>query len=226
MNKRLDLPCNGTPVYHPVGQPPVDITCSESSVQLYWKLHKRGGSARQQCGHYCYCTAHTVSKQSKLWCGICSYDAAAWKTERLAVMPACEQQFIVSFLVPAGLDKQYCRQVVPAWWSWPVDFWNFVSDTYIQIDGSSHWYGMHKASSQRIQKRDMKFNKAAVDKGARVVRVHAADVADTAALHAALSAVADGCNLVLSPAYATTYITYRNERVCYADAVQQQLSCY
>jgi hypothetical protein len=120
MNKRLDLPCNVTPVYHPAGQPPVDITCSESSAQLYWRLHKRGGSARQQCGHYCYCTAHTVSKQSKLWCGICSYDAAAWETERLAVMPACEQQLIVNFLVPEGLHKPYCRQVVPGWCSWPV----------------------------------------------------------------------------------------------------------
>lgn len=227
MNKGLDLACNDTPVYHPAGQLPVRITRSESSVQLFWRLHKRGGSARQQCGHYRYCTAHTVRKQSSLWCAICSYDAAAWKSEKLAVMPACEQQFIVNFLVPAGWDRQYCRQVAPDWWSWPADFWNFELDIYIQIDGSSHWCGMHDVPAETVQERDMMFTQVAVSKGARVVRVHAADVCNYAALHAAIAAAASGRKVVLSPAYATTNITWQSHTLCYVEVLQQQLSlCY
>lgn len=139
------------------------------------------------------------------------------------MLPAGELEFIMKFLCELGYDAQYCRQVVPGWWRWPVDFWNYELDIYIQIDGHCHWYGMRGCSSSRVQQRDLRFNKEAVKHNARVVRVHSADLVNQQQIQACLDAVAVGYRIVLSPAYATQCINPFGCRIGYVAAMRQQL---
>lgn len=139
------------------------------------------------------------------------------------MLPAGELEFIVNFLCALGCDVQYCRQVVPEWWHWPVDFWNYELDIFIQIDGHCHWYGMHRCTSGQVQQRDMEFNCEAYVHNARVVRVHTADICKTAQVQAAIDAAARGCKIVLSPSYALHFINPWGSDIKYVDAVQQKL---
>lgn len=66
------------------------------------------------------------------------------------MLPACELEFIRKFLCEVGYDLQYCRQVVPSWRDWPVEFWDYELGIFVQIDGHSHWYGMHRCSSKEV----------------------------------------------------------------------------
>lgn len=197
----------------------VSIYSSDCKHKLYWRLHHCGDDARNLCPHHRYSRAHSLSKQSDLWCAICSYSSTAWKTAELAIMPAGELAFIKEFLQATGTDVQYCRQVVPGWWSWPVDFWNFEEDLYIQVDGHVHWYGMHGCDSKTVQQRDLEFNRLAYTNNARVVRVHIADVNSTAQLAAAIHAAKVGCRIVLTPSYASQKISPKGLDVKYPNAV-------
>ena len=141
----------------------------------------------------------------------------------MAVMPKGEVDFIREFMHATGTDLQYCRQVVPDWWPWPVDFWNLESNVYIQVDGHMHWYGMHGCSSSEVQKRDMAFNKKAFTSDARVVRVHTADISSTQRLAAAIESARDGCRIVLTAAYATQLISPDSVEVKYVAALQETL---
>lgn len=138
-------------------------------------------------------------------------------------MPAGELEFIQKFLCELGCDIQYCRQVVPDWWDWPVDFWNYELDIYIQIDGHCHWYDMRGASREEVQSRDLRFNVMAVQKNARVVRVHSVDIGNPQHIQAALAAVEAGYKIVLSPAYATQYIKHSDCEMYYVTAMQDML---
>jgi hypothetical protein len=164
-----------------------------------------------------------VKKESDLWCAICSYCITTWKSAGLAVIPTGEIDFIRKFLLVVRTDDQYCRQVVPDWWRWPVDFWNCELDIYIQIDGHVHWYGMHDRTSREVQKHDMDFNKAAYMHNARLVRVHTADICNTQQLVAAIDAAKAGCRIVLTPSYATQIISPDGIAVEYTVALQQTL---
>ena len=143
-------------------------------------------------------------------------------------MPAGELEFIQKFLCEMGCDTQCCRQVVPDWWYWPVDFWNFELDIFIQIDGHCHWYDMRGASSREVQQRDLSFNVMAVVVKARVVRIHSADVGNLQQIQAALDAVAAGFRIALSPTYASQYINPWGYEVDYVTTMQLLLphSCF
>ena len=179
------------------------ITNSTRSVRLFWKLTTVGG---EQCGHVRFCSPRTVQQPSSLWCVFCSYDPDAWRQQHKAVVPVAEYEFIVNFLRPNRIDTQYCHQVTTAFWPAPLDFWNYSLDFFVQIDGLCHWCGMHGVSKEQVQARDFERNLASFHAGARLVRVHYADLHNSMALLAALNAVVMGYSIVLSPSYSTTLV--------------------
>lgn len=188
------------------------ITSSRRKQRLFWKLMKVDGS---RCQHVRYCTPRTLKHETSLWCVFCSYDAAAWKVAGRAVLSDAELQFIVNFIVPYGLDQQSCHQVTTQFWRWPVDFWNYKQDFYIQVDGHCHWHGMHAVRKEVVQERDFSFISAANQAGAKVLRVHHADIRDTMAVLAGVDAVANGCCIVLSPSYAQVCTTHNGTTQSY-----------
>lgn len=202
------------------------IYSSKCKAKLYWKLHRCGDSAKQPCPHYRYCRPHALQKPSDLWCAVCSYDNAAWQSEGLALLPVGEESFIRNFLQVVGVDVQYCRQVVPDWWSWPVDFWNFEHNIYVQVDGHVHWHGMHGCTSEIIQNRDMAFNKKAYEHDACLVRVHSDDISNTQQLLAALGAAIAGGRIVLTQAYAQQSTSQNGKSVMYVEALLEKLGSH
>lgn len=223
-NPGMQLRYNASPTCVAEDGTECSILSSKCKAKLYWRLHRAGDGAKTMCQHYRYCRSHTLHNESDLWCAFCSYNSTVWKSAGLAVMPRGEVDFIRKYLQAAGTDVQYCRQVVPDWWPYPVDFWNSESDTYIQVDGHVHWYGMHGCSSTKVQKSDMAFNEKAFACDARVVRVHTADISNTERIAAAIDAARDGCRIVLTAAYATQLISPNCIKVKYVAAVQETLS--
>lgn len=222
-NSGMQLRYNASPTCTAQDGTQCSILSSKCKAKLYWRLHRADDGAKTLCRHYRYCRPHTLQTESDLWCAFCNYNSAVWKSAGLAVMPTGEVDFIRNFMHATDTDVQYCRQVVPDWWPWPVDFWNSESNVYIQVDGHMHWYGMHGCSSSEVQKRDMAFNKKAFTNDARVVRVHTADISSTAQLAAAIESARDGCRIVLTAAYAAQLISPNSVEVRYVDALQETL---
>lgn len=226
MNPSLLLCYNKTPTLVGPNGTNISIYSSRCKAKLYWRLHRCGDSAKQLCPHYRYCRPHALQKPSDLWCAVCSYNSAVWKSEGIALLPIGEESFIRNFLQPEGADLQYCRQVVAEWWSWPVDFWNYQHNIYVQVDGHVHWYGMHGCSSEQIQNRDMAFNKEAYEHDACLVRVHSADISNTQQLLSAISAAKAGCRIVLTQSYTQQIITQNGKSMKYIEALLQKLGSH
>lgn len=197
-----------------------NISSSTRSVRLYWKCTT---ASTVLCGHVKFCTPSSLKHPCSLWCPFCSYDAALWQQQHMALMSHAEQQFMMNFLTRNGLDHQYCHQVTAYFWKWPIDFWNHTFDFYVQIDGHCHWYGMHAVSKQVVQTRDLSFNQLAYMAGARLVRVHHDDLTQNMALLAAVNAAIMGCSIVLSPKYARMKVMHNGLQMSYATAVQQTI---
>lgn len=196
------------------------ISSSTCSVRLYWKCTSATGVL---CGHVKFCTPSSLKHPRSLWCAFCSYDAALWQQQHMALLPHAEQQFIMNFLVRNGIDQQYCHQVTADFWKWPIDFWNHKFNFYVQIDGHCHWYGMHAVSKQVVQARDLSFNQLAYMAGARLVRVHHDDLTHNMVLLAAVNAATMGCSIVLTPKYARTQVMHNGQQMGYATVVQQMI---
>lgn len=223
MNQGMLVNFNATPTHIAADGAERSIFSGQSKVKMYFRLHKCGDSPHKLCAHYRYCLPHSIKQPCDLWCAICSYDSMKWEHAGLTVLPIAEQQFITCFLHAMAADTQYCRQVVPDWWSWPVDFWKYDSDVYIQIDGHVHWHGMHNRSSSHVQKLDMAFNAAAYRHRARLVRVHSNDVGNLTQLATAIHAAQSGYSIVLTATYATQSISPGYKRMAYITTLQEKL---
>lgn len=122
-----------------------------------------------------------------------------------------------------GLDAEHCHQVVPArvgLWKWPVDFYNYQADFFVQVDGKHHWTGIHQYSSADIADKDMRLNKAAVEARCRLVRVHVADLQNPGCVLAALDAARHGAAIVLTPTYAKCYTSWQGKQGLYVGVLQ------
>ena len=151
--------------------------------------------------HYKLCTSRTIQKPSDLWCAFCSYNEREWADERKRLLPECELWFM-AVLMMAGIDQDFCMQVVPLFWHQPMDFYCLSKRYFVQVDGRSHWVGMRELSRDQALARDMQQNLAAIQAGASLVRVHEDDISNDACVLAALEAASQGCCIVLTPAYA------------------------
>jgi hypothetical protein len=127
----------------------------------------------------------------------------------------------IQLLCTFGLDAEYCHQVVPDFWDWPVDFYSFEADCYVLVDDRHHWTGIHQYNKTDIAELDMALNLAAVDARAKLLRVHAADMLAPTWVPTALAAVRAGAAIVLSPSYADYMIEWQGRAELYAAALQR-----
>jgi very-short-patch-repair endonuclease len=79
-------------------------------------------------------------------------------------------------LLAAGLDQQYAYQVRPKWWQAAVDFWHISSKTAVQLDGIGHFTKEWADGKQQVLQRDIRCAAAALEHGARMVRISNLDM--------------------------------------------------
>lgn len=201
----------------------VDITNRLGQHQLLWKCI---GCPGGRC-HYKLCTSKTLDRQAVLWCYFCMYNEQLWEQEGKRVLPECELWFM-ALLVMAGMDCDFCLQVIPPFWHQPMDFYSLSTGVFVQVDGKCHWVGMRGLSRDEVLAEDMQQNKAALLTGARLVRVHERDIDTDASVLAALQAAAQGYSVVLTPAYATEQYHLYGRNVAYWQALLATVTncCY
>jgi hypothetical protein len=194
----------------------VSITNSTGKHQLFWRC--QGCDRDRQ--HYRMCTSKTLQSAQDLGCPFCPL-----RPRGMLAVPAhstvwgSEGRFM-QLLWSFGLDSDYCHQVVPPYWRWPVDFWNHADGFYVQVDGKHHWTGMHQYSRSEIAALDMKLNAAAVEARTPLVRVHAADLQNPSCVMAALAAAAAGAAIALTPSFASCMVEWQGKTVLYVAALQ------
>lgn len=172
------------------------VTHHLGEYQLCWRLT---GCPRQRY-HYRCCTSNTLQQPSDLWCPFCIYSVQLWQQHSKRLLPPCELAFI-ELLRARGIDTNFSCQVVPPFWHAPMDFYNMMQGYYVQIDGRSHWVGMHQLSAAEVLYRDMLQNLSAVKEGGCVVRVHTRDMCNVDCIAAALEGAQLGYSIELTPAY-------------------------
>lgn len=182
--------------------------------QLRWVL--TGCTSRQR--HYRVCTSKTLLHPQQLWCPFCMYSEQLWQDARLRVLPACELAFM-QLLRAHGIDTNFSCQVQPTFWDAPFDFYHMQHGYFVQVDGRSHWVGMHQLSSSAVLLRDMQQNWAALREGVCVVRVHGDDVSKPECVLAAMAAAASGCSIVLTPSYMSAWVCVHGCVLPYVQAV-------
>lgn len=125
------------------------------------------------CGqeHYRYCTPKNIDKQTKLLCQYCDHTLEGWRESKKAAVPACEVQ-AMQCMKAAGLDKVVGCQVRLRFWQGCLDFVHLPTMTVFQIDGTSHFEGVHASSTQDQLVVDIKCCKQAWKHGMRLVRIH------------------------------------------------------
>jgi len=125
------------------------------------------------CGgrwHYRKATPKALSKKGALRCKICLVGAQLPVPAGVIVPHPTEQSFI-AMLWQLGIEQSFMFQVVPPFWPHCMDFFNYVADYYVQIDGSCHWTDMYKHSCEVVLAADFKQAQDAVQQGGTVVRV-------------------------------------------------------
>ena len=121
--------------------------------------------------HIRYCTLKSVRQPDDLCCQFCEHDTDWWKAAQKGVVPQCEIDAMQA-IVQAGVDSSTACQVNLPFWHGRIDFYHVPSKTVIQIDGSSHFYGMHHRTKNEQLMMDIKCCREAWLQGVRLLRVH------------------------------------------------------
>lgn len=179
-----------------------------------YKLRFRLSGCPRGKRHFRLCTSKSVQHPSDLWCPFCIYSEQQWDQAGKRLPPTCERQFM-QFLRDRNIDTCFACQVVPHFWSSPLDFYNMQQQYFVQIDGRCHWVGMYQSSSREVIQRDMLQAQAAFAAGVSVVRVHMHDTHNYDAVDACLEAAALGCSIVLTPAYASAGVCWYGQQLLY-----------
>jgi hypothetical protein len=230
LNRGLDLDQLHVPVLTLECGTPVNITNSKGLHQLFWKCS--GCDHDRQ--HYRKCTAKTLQSQEDLACPFCPVRPRGQLVLPAGITVCSSEGRFMQLLWTFGLDREYCHQVVPPFWKWPVDFYSYVAGLWVLVDDRHHWTGIHQYSKGDIADKDMRCNLAALGAGSVVVRVHAADMLNPSCVLAALvegaAAARAGAPVVLTPSYASCWIEWQGSRRPYVDTLlnpgmpgQQQL---
>jgi hypothetical protein len=80
-------------------------------------------------------------------------------------------------LKKCGIDQEFAPQVKYPWWRGLVDFCHIPNRMAIQIDGSAHFAKHRGVGVPEICQADLRCCIAAWEAGAKLLRVHAADLA-------------------------------------------------
>lgn len=202
------------------GAEPVNVSKSMEGVKLYHRC--LGCNARQ---HYKFCTPHTLTSETDLWCPFCMYDKGKWQAVEKGTVPLSELH-MMSVFRELGIDTLVSWQVQHDFWKGCIDFWVRNFNMYIQADGTVHLYGGWGERRAAYFERDARFCSSALQPEfkARVMRVHPQDVCRSVYLLPALSLPSTAGLVVLSPSYALAW--YRNEQgqlLRYIDAMHAAL---
>lgn len=188
----------------------VAITHNLGTYKLRWRLTNCTGRRY----HFRVCTSKSLQHPADLWCPFCNYSEQQWEQAGKRLLPACEQRFM-QFLRARNIDAWFACQVVPEFWQAPLDFYNMQQGYFVQVDGRCHWVGMHQTISSVVIQRDMLQAQAAFVAGVTVVRVHMHDTNNYDVLAASLQAATQGFNIVLTPAYASTWVCWNGLQLLY-----------
>jgi len=121
--------------------------------------------------HVRYCTLNCVRQPDDLSCQYCEHDSDWWRAANKGLVPECEKDAMRA-LMQATLDSATACQVNLPFWHGRVDFYHIPSRTVIQVDGSSHFYGMHQRTKSQQLMKDIECCKSAWLSGVRLLRVH------------------------------------------------------
>ena len=179
--------------------------------------------------HYRKATPKTLSQAGALICRMCMVGGG--KPERDGVCKPCAtEQGFIKVAWQLGVDQQFMHQVVPPFWKHSMDFYNYVWEYYVQVDGCVHWRGMYRYTTTKVLQSDFKQALDALEQGATVVRIHEVDVSSSEVVATTLATGQGFVGIVLSPTYAQQQVYYRGQSMPYitalvGDNTKMVLSC-
>lgn len=121
--------------------------------------------------HFRYCTPKNIDKPEKLLCQYCHHAEAEWRLSNKAAVPQCEV-LAMQCIKAAAVDNEVACQVRLQFWCGCLDFVHLPTMTVFQVDGSSHFDGVHTSSIQDQLVVDIRCCKEAWQQGMRLVRIH------------------------------------------------------
>lgn len=149
--------------------------------------------------HVRYCTLKSIKQPDDLCCYFCEHDSDYWRATQKSMVPQCEIDAMQA-LAQASLDTSTACQVNLPFWHGRVDFYHIPSRTAIQIDGSSHFYGMHHRTKGQQLIMDIECCRQAWQQGVRLLRVHYRH-GDMAQVMAAATQMSDASFVMLTMQY-------------------------
>ena len=195
VNIGLKMPYNRTITFVDADGNTKPFTTTEEQQRFLFKLT---GCGEQQ--HYKHCTPHALQSESDLWCPFCMYDCDVWTAAGKGSIVTNELSFM-QLLVLMRLSTEWCHQVRHWWWGACIDFYNWQLKVYVQVDGHSHWYGVHNLSREEVWARDLRCNQSAFWAGAGLVRAHEINVQQPDVLMAAIAIAAAERVVVFTAGY-------------------------
>jgi hypothetical protein len=171
------------------------FTASEEQTRFLFKMI---GCGEEQ--HYKHCTPHALQCETDLWCPFCKYNCDGWVAAGKGSIVVNELLFM-QLLLLLGVSSQWCHQVRHWWWGACIDFFDWQLGVYVQVDGHSHWYGVHSVSHAEVMARDLRCNMRALWAGVGLARVHESDLQQPDVVMAAIAIAATECAVVFTAGY-------------------------
>lgn len=178
-------------------------------------------ACRCRRGHIRYTTLKAIVNENDLICQFCEHDEPAWAGANKPHVPQCEVRAMEA-LQSVQLDKVVACQVQLPFWHGRVDFYHIPSKTVIQIDGHSHFTGMHHKVACTQLLMDVDCCQGAWQAGVRMLRVHHEVTNPLIAMHAATH-MSHPSFVMLSSKYASVRVHAAGESCSYIEWVTQQL---
>jgi hypothetical protein len=129
LNRGLDVDQLHVPVLTLECGTHVNITNSKGLHKLFWKCS--GCDHDRQ--HYRLCTAKTLKSPEDLGCPFCPVRPCGQLVLPAGITVCSSEGSFMQLLWAFGVDGEYCHQVVPPFWKWPVDFYNYVAGLWVLV---------------------------------------------------------------------------------------------
>lgn len=166
---------------------------TESKQQFMFKQVGCGGGLQ----HFKLCTPAAVTSPNSLLCCFCAYMSDAWTAAGKRSLPRGELQFM-ALLLQQQQSCSWCFQVQQHWWGGCLDFFNYETRVAVQVDDFAHF---QYSDYQDVFERDFCCNHAACAAGARLVRVHVADLHNADVVMAAIALASQHTGVVFTASY-------------------------
>ncbi len=140
---------------------------SEDKQQFLWCA--TGCAAGKQ--HYKCCTPDALRDPRTLLCCFCTYESGAWVAAGRKAPPPAEWEFM-KLVDQQQQSTEWCWQVHIKGRHGRVDFYNWKSDLYLQVDDSYHF---SNNCQNDVFMSDFECNEVCCRRRLALVRAHAAD---------------------------------------------------